>query len=322
MTINNGQVSNGNLIGDSYSVQSGFISAGLGGVGASFTKTGDSGNSAYLSGTNTYTGTTTVIGGELYLEKTASLYNSDVSKWTQSNISVASGATLGVSVGGTGEFSNSQAKTLLTNLTTSINNNGLQAGSAFAINTQNATGDATFDQVIANSTGTGGGALGLTKEGAGKLILNRANTYTGPTTVNGGTLAISGAGTLGSNSALIVGEYGELDLGGTTQNVGAVSLIGAASNGNLVASGYNIAHNGTISAGLRGTGASLITAADTSVVLSGTNTYTGTTTVGQNGSFAAHESSISLRRRCLEMDQNEHSRKWNVGGQRRRCRRV
>jgi autotransporter-associated beta strand protein len=295
VTMFHGEVLNGNLISDSYAVQSGFISAGLGGAGASFTKTGVAGDAAYLSGTNTYTGATTVNGGELHLEKTASLYNSDASKWTKANISVASGTTLGVSVGGASEFSISQAKTLLTNLTTSINNNGLQAGSTFEINTNSATGDTTFDQVIANSTGTGGGALGLAKEGAGILIFNRANTYTGPTTVNYGTLAISGAGTLGNNSALTVGRYGvnsgisgsygDLDLGGTTQTVGAVVLMGAVSNGSLSGTGYTIDYSGTISAGLRGTGANLTTSDNSVLTLSGTNTYTGTTTVGIGGSL-------------------------------------
>ena len=47
--------------------------------------------------------------------------------------------------------------------------------------------------VIANGENVAGGA-GLTKEGAGALIIDRASSYTGATTINGGTLQITGSG--------------------------------------------------------------------------------------------------------------------------------
>jgi autotransporter-associated beta strand protein len=54
----------------------------------------------------------------------------------------------------------------------------------------------TFTQgnLIADSTGSGAfhGAIGLTKLGAGTLILDKANTYSGPTSVTGGTLLVNG----------------------------------------------------------------------------------------------------------------------------------
>ncbi len=144
-----------------------------------------------LSGTNTYTGTTTVSAGVLQFGKSASVYNGTTASWTPANLRVSSGATLAVNIGGTGEFSTIEANLLLNNLRTTITNNGLQAGSFFGFNTANATGAVTFSDVIANSTGTGSGSLGVRKLGAGTLILGGASTYTGTTAVDAGTLEIT-----------------------------------------------------------------------------------------------------------------------------------
>jgi autotransporter-associated beta strand protein len=57
-----------------------------------------------LSGTNTYTGNTTIGAGTLQFAKTASLYNGTASSWTKSNIIVKNGATLAFNVGGTGRI--------------------------------------------------------------------------------------------------------------------------------------------------------------------------------------------------------------------------
>ncbi|MGC3968185.1 MAG: autotransporter-associated beta strand repeat-containing protein [Pirellulales bacterium] len=42
------------------------------------------------------------------------------------------------------------------------------------------------------AVGDGGNARGLTKAGAGTLVLSGANTYTGPTLVSAGILTLSG----------------------------------------------------------------------------------------------------------------------------------
>jgi len=67
-----------------------------------------------------------------------------------------------------------------------------------------------------------GGTGGLTKNGAGNLILSQANTYTGATTVNMGTLTLdfsnSGvpAGNIINNTALVMGDSTLRVIGGTT----------------------------------------------------------------------------------------------------------
>ncbi len=60
--------------------------------------------------------------------------------------------------------------------------------------------------------------LGLTKTGTGTLTLTGANTYTGPTTVNGGKLNVNNAAPLSASTNLTVNS------GGTFGATGAVSL--------------------------------------------------------------------------------------------------
>ena len=110
-----------------------------------------------LYGTNTYAGPTTVLRGTLSLKKAAALYNGDMSKWTPAKISVHAPATLRISVGGQDEFTGAQVSTLLENLTTGINHNGLMGGSFFCMDTANATGPITISSNITDSKGPGGG---------------------------------------------------------------------------------------------------------------------------------------------------------------------
>ena len=151
-----------------------------------------------LSGTSTYTGPTTVSAGILKVTKPAALYNAVEANWTAANISVASGATLTLNVGGASDFSGTQVGLLLTNLATS-NNNGLKAGAAFAFDTANAGATVvTVPDVIADSAGSTGGMLSLKKYGGGTLQFAGANTYTGQTTLDAGTLSVASFNSVGT----------------------------------------------------------------------------------------------------------------------------
>ena len=124
------------------------------------------------------------------------------------------------------------------------------------------------------------GSGGLTKAGTGTLTLSVANSYLGGTTVNAGTLQISGAGTLGNTGSATTINGGTLDLGGTTQtqNGGLTLTGGTLQNGTLSSSGTFDVQAGSVSAALAGTGSLAKTGAGT-VTLSSANAYSGGTIV-------------------------------------------
>jgi autotransporter-associated beta strand protein len=138
--------------------------------------------------------------------------------------------------------------------------------------------------VITNSVNT----LALTKANSSTWTLSGANTYTGGTTVNAGTLALSGSGTLGSSPLTLAG--GTLDLGGTTaSSVGTVTISMAASSGDTIKNGSLTGTsfagtlttgNAIVSASLQGIGTPLtMSGVGGTLTLTGTNTYTGGTFV-------------------------------------------
>lgn len=105
-----------------------------------------------------------------------------------------------------------------------------------------------------NLIGDGGSGHGITKTGNGRLILDKVNTYTGPTTVNAGTLALTGVGSFAASSSIIVGGVGPsgaiLDLTAKTGafSIGAAQLLGGGGTVRLASSGtLNV--QGTLSPG-------------------------------------------------------------------------
>jgi autotransporter-associated beta strand protein len=200
-----------------------------------------------LSGANNYTGSTTIEAGGLMFGQAASLYNGTSAGWTKENVIVNSGATLGLRVGGTGEFTPAQVATIVGNLTTGINNNGLQGGSLLNLEVN---APATYSNVIADSTGTGSGSLGLVKTGGSGLLLDQANTFTGGIALNDGYLYAGhdnafGAGTVAVNAGaerltvkngFNIGNDIVINGGGTVGN-GLIQNFNAADGENATVSG-------------------------------------------------------------------------------------
>jgi autotransporter-associated beta strand protein len=88
----------------------------------------------------------------------------------------------------------------------------------------------TISQVLRHSIISGDNATdgGLTKQGNGKLTLSAANSYTGNTTVNAGTLELELA-TLAANSTVSVANGAGLQLDfASTNQIGALVLNGVA----------------------------------------------------------------------------------------------
>lgn len=122
------------------------------------------------------------------------------------------------------------------------------------------------------------GSGSFTKAGAGTMTLGGANTFTGETTIAGGTLRFVNGGSLSAQSGVNVFSSATLDLNDTSQTVG--SLAGGGSvrlgSGTLTAGG-----NGTttlFSGEMSGSGAFVKTGGGT-MTLGGANTYTGDTTI-------------------------------------------
>jgi len=122
------------------------------------------------------------------------------------------------------------------------------------------------------------GTGNLTQSGSGNLILNAANSYSGSTNINSGTLTLSGNGTLGTSTITLTG--GTLDMGGKNLTNAISGLTGGTlSNGTITNNGGSYAlQNGTVSAVLAGTNGLTKTGSST-LILSGNNTFNGSTTI-------------------------------------------
>jgi autotransporter-associated beta strand protein len=145
-------------------------------------------------------------------------------------------------------------------------------------------GTGTFT-VSSKVTGTG---FGITKTGAGLLVLSGANTYTGGTAFNAGTVNAGSSGALGSS--------GTLSFGGGTLQYSASNTTDYSSRFSTAASqAYNIDTNGqsvTLATALTSSGGSLAKSGTGTLTLSGTNTYTAGTTLSAGTLKASNTSAF------------------------------
>ena len=254
------------------------LASSLSGAGG-LTKLGD-GTLALTNTGNCYTGDTTVIAGTLEATSTAALpgYSS------AGMVSVASGATLAVAVGGSADWNSDPG--VSDDMGTLLANADFAPGAVLGIDTGDASGG-SFS--YAGSVGdSANGPLGLTKLGAGTLVLAGYNTYSGPTTVEAGTLAAGAEYALSPSSDMIVDNGAMLDMNGFDNEVNTLSGTGTVENS---ASGTTVwlgvgndttgsTFTGTLTDAGGGTGLfGLAKLGGDTLTLDGTNNFSGPTIV-------------------------------------------
>ncbi|HAK0774130.1 TPA: autotransporter outer membrane beta-barrel domain-containing protein, partial [Salmonella enterica] len=269
-----------------------------------------------LSGSNTYTGGTLISGGTLVATNVEALGSGDVTD--DATLELNTGGTFDNAISGSGQVVKSGDDVLTLSGANSysggtlISDGTLVASNVEALGTGNVTDNATlelntggdFDNAISGS----GQAV---KSGDETLTLSGANSYTGGTTISGGTLVATNVEALGSGDVTDNATL-ELNTGGTFDNVisgsgqvvksgdemltlsGANSYTGGTtiSGGTLVVSNVealgsgDVTDNATLELNtggdfdnnIGGTG-SVVKSGDKTLTLSGANSYTGGTTI-------------------------------------------
>jgi fibronectin-binding autotransporter adhesin len=214
---------------------------------------------------------------------------------------VNTGGDLTVATGGILETTTVGANAVAINNNNLISNNGQDL--IVIQNNGNASGAMTIGSNIIGTTG-------LTKSGIGNLTLtpNTANTFSGPLTINAGTIVLGNSNALSSSTPVPV------VFGGTSQTIGGTTPTFVLANGTLNLSGHsltvasltsstdssgtaivqnasatpatltvngsiNTVFSGNLQDGTGGGSLGLIKNGSSVFTLAGTNTYTGNTTV-------------------------------------------
>ncbi|WP_370543402.1 autotransporter-associated beta strand repeat-containing protein, partial [Herbaspirillum sp. Sphag1AN] len=265
-------------------------------LGSTITKTGDGevifdGNAGATGYNSPVSGNTTVQAG------TFSLVNQDTYGATAGTFSVNSGGTVSGSNG-----SALQPATII------INNGGTLnvAGGIFNLGAPSMTmaagslltGNGTLNSIYNINLGAGAagvianiddgdiltenarlaGTGGLTKQGGGTLVLGAVNTYTGATTISGGTVQTGVANAIQASSAVSVETGATLDMSQFAQTINNLSGAGTVLLGTQTLTANNATAASEFSGVISGSGG-LTKIGTNTLTLSGDNTYTGTITI-------------------------------------------
>lgn len=210
-----------------------------------------------LSGVNTYHGDTTVSAGTLILANANALARDAV-------LTLAAGATLTVN-----------QRTFIGALDQA---GGSINGAGELVSTLTLTNSGSLNAVLADGVDF---AAGILKRTSGVTTVGAANTFTGTVKVQGGTLRLAQGGSFNSASTLVLSDGATMDLDGKSQGfsevTGTAGTVALGSGTLTIHDATNTNFGGVIT----GTGSVTKTGAGR-LELTGTNTYTGVTTI-QNG---------------------------------------
>ena len=244
-------------VGDGTATGAGYTAT----IAASMTGTGqvykDDLGTLILTGTNTYSGGTQIVNGTLQVSSDA-------------NLGAAGGALTiaGGTLATTASFSSAR------NVTLGGNNGTINVAAGTTLG---------LSGVL---SGAGGGVI---VGGLGTLQLSNVNTYTGPTNILSGTLALSGTGSIAASSGVYAN--GVFDISGTTSGASVATLSGAGTvalgGQTLTISNASTTFSGVLTDGgiHGGTGGSLTIAAGTQT-LTGINSFTGATVITTGATLA------------------------------------
>ncbi|EIF3749759.1 autotransporter outer membrane beta-barrel domain-containing protein [Salmonella enterica subsp. enterica serovar Ouakam] len=214
-----------------------------------------------LSGTNSYTGGTTISGGTLVASNVEALGSGDVTD--NATLEMNTGGDFANNIGGTGSVVKSGDKTLTLSGSNIYTGGTLISGGTLIATNVDAlgTGDVTDNATLEMNTGGDfanaiGGTGSVVKSGDETLTLSGSNIYTGGTTISGGTLVATNVEALGSGDVTDNATL-ELNTGGTFDNV-------ISGSGQVVKSG------------------------DDALTLSGNNSYTGGTLISDGTLVASN----------------------------------
>jgi len=152
----------------------------------------------------------------------------------------------------------------------------LASGSSFELD------DTALNNEAASATGWNG--QDLTESGAGTLILDQINGYTGTTEIDGGTLELNQSGSIEASSSATINN-GTLDISHIAGTSTTIQNLSGTTDGNITLSGKNLTINQsqdlTYEGNFDASNGSITKNGTGELVLSGQTNYTGNTTINQ-----------------------------------------
>ncbi|EAB6851788.1 AIDA autotransporter-like protein ShdA, partial [Salmonella enterica subsp. enterica] len=252
----------------------------IGGTG-SVVKSGD--KTLTLSGANSYTGGTTISGGTLVASNVEALGTGDITD--NATLELNTGGDFANNIGGTGSVVKSGDKTLTLSGTNSYTGGTTISGGTLVANNVEAlgTGDVTNNATLELNTGGDfdnaiSGSGQVVKSGDKTLTLSGANSYSGATTISGGTLIAThvnalGTGAIDNRASLLLDASGQFTVTDLTTESGGNTEIGAGST--LQATTLTQKSDSTLTINLNGNTVDPVIHAASQVSLAGTLDITG-----------------------------------------------